>query len=122
MADGRGLGHWRSGEGSAGEFTGSRTTARPSSRRGTGRVGYGMELATGWGRGGPLGDRHGRASRARRAGTVREAAAQLPRLARLEQIQPNTRISIGLLIEERRRRAPGDEFFLFEDRAYEAAR
>ena len=47
--------------------------------------------------------------------------AQLPRLVRLEQIQtraPGSRI--GLLVEERRRRAPDDVFFLFEDRAYDA--
>ncbi len=51
---------------------------------------------------------------------AREAAGQLPRLARLEQIQPSTRISLGLLLEERRRRAPDDVLFLFEDRAYSA--
>lgn len=51
---------------------------------------------------------------------TRDAAAQLPRLARLEQIQPGTRISLGRLVEERRRKAPGDVFFLFEDRAYTA--
>jgi putative long chain acyl-CoA synthase len=50
----------------------------------------------------------------------REAAGQLPRLARLEQIQPSTRISLGLLVDERMRRAPNDTFFLFEDRAYSA--
>ena len=51
---------------------------------------------------------------------TREAAGQLPRLARLEQIQPSTRISLGLLVEERRRKAPEEMFFLFEDRAYNA--
>ncbi len=51
---------------------------------------------------------------------AREAAAQLPRLARLDQIQPGTRISLGLLIEERRRKAPDEMFFLYEDRAYTA--
>jgi putative long chain acyl-CoA synthase len=61
----------------------------------------------------------GRAVRGARELT-REAASQLPRLARLEQIQPRTRISIGLLVEERRRRAPEDVFFLFQDRAYNA--
>ena len=50
----------------------------------------------------------------------REAAGQLPRLARLEQIQPGTRISLGLLVDERTRRAPDDLFFLFEDRAHSA--
>jgi len=51
---------------------------------------------------------------------AREAVGQLPRLARLEQIQPSTRISLGLLVEERRRKAPDEDFFLFEDRAYSA--
>ena len=51
---------------------------------------------------------------------AREAAWQLPRLARLEQIQPRTRISLGLLVEERRQRGPDDVLFLFEDRAYSA--
>jgi putative long chain acyl-CoA synthase len=51
-------------------------------------------------------------------GLARETASQLPRLIRLEQIQPGTRISLGSLVEERRRRAPDDVFFLFEDRAY----
>jgi putative long chain acyl-CoA synthase len=51
---------------------------------------------------------------------TREAAGALPRLARLEQIQPSTRISLGLLVEERARRAPEETFFLFEDRAYNA--
>ncbi len=85
------------------------------------RVVYGVELAAGVGAGiarTTLGTA-GRAVRGVRELT-REAAAQLPRLARLEQIQPGTRISIGLLVEERRRRSPDDAFFLFEDRAYDA--
>ncbi len=41
-------------------------------------------------------------------------------MARLEQIQPNTRISLGLLVQERRRRGDDDTFFLYEDRAYSA--
>ena len=51
---------------------------------------------------------------------VREAAGSLPRLARLEQIQPSTRISLGLLVEERVERGADDTMFLFEDRAYSA--
>ena len=85
------------------------------------RVGYGIELAAGVGAGmarSAVGTA-GRAVRSARELT-REAAAQLPRLARLEQIQPTTRVSLGLLVEERRRRAPDDVFFLFEDRAYDA--
>jgi putative long chain acyl-CoA synthase len=85
------------------------------------RVGYGIELAAGVGAGiarSAVGTA-GRAVRGMRE-LSREAAAQLPRLARLEQIQPNTRISLGLVVEERRRRAPEDVFFLYLDRAYDA--
>lgn len=85
------------------------------------RVGYGVELAAGVGAG-MARSAIGTAERAVRGVRElgREAASQLPRLARLEQIQPRTRISIGLLVEERRRRTPDGEFFLFEDRAYDA--
>ena len=85
------------------------------------RVGYGVELAAGVGVEAAR-SALGLAERAVRGARElsREAAAQLPRLARLEQIQPNTRVSLGLLVEERRLRAPRDVFFLYEDRAYEA--
>ncbi|HEV7204067.1 MAG TPA: AMP-binding protein [Jatrophihabitans sp.] len=49
---------------------------------------------------------------------VREAPAQLPRLARIEQLDPATRISLGLLLDEQARRAPDDIAFLFGDRAH----
>ncbi len=85
------------------------------------RVGYGVELATGVGVGAArsalgLTERAVRGARA----LSRETAAQLPRLARLGRIQPNTRVSLGLLVEERRLRAPRDVFFLYDDRAYAA--
>ncbi len=51
---------------------------------------------------------------------TREAAGQLPRLVRLEQVQSNTRISLGLLVAERTSHAPDETLFLFEDRAYTA--
>jgi putative long chain acyl-CoA synthase len=85
------------------------------------RVGYGLELA------GAVGTGIARSVVRTAEQTARgmreltfEAASQLPRLVRLGQIQPSTRISIGSLVEERRRRAPEDTFFLFEDRAYNA--
>jgi putative long chain acyl-CoA synthase len=85
------------------------------------RVGYGAELA------GAVGTGIARSAvftAQRTARSVRElgreAAGQLPRLARLDQVQPGTRISLGLLVEERSRRAPDDIFFLFEDRAHTA--
>jgi len=85
------------------------------------RVTYGVELAAGVGVG-MARSVLGTARRATRGALElsREAAGQLPRLARMEQIQPGTRISLGLLVEERRRRAPDGVFFLYEDRAYTA--
>ncbi len=49
---------------------------------------------------------------------VREAPAQLPRLARIERLDPATRISLGRLLDEQARRAPDDVAFLFGDRAH----
>ena len=85
------------------------------------RVGYGLELTAAVG-GGIARSILGTTRRTARSvrELTREAAGQLPRLTRLEQIQPSTRISVGLLVEERRRKAPDDTFFLFEDRAYTA--
>jgi putative long chain acyl-CoA synthase len=85
------------------------------------RVGYGIELAGAVGTGmarSVLGTARGATRSAREL--AREAASQLPRLARLDQIQPGTRISLGLLVEERSRHSPDEIFFLFEDRGYTA--
>jgi putative long chain acyl-CoA synthase len=62
----------------------------------------------------------GTARQAMRAvrGVVAEAPAQLPRLARIEQLDPSTRISLGQLLDEQARKAPDDVVFLFGDRAY----
>jgi putative long chain acyl-CoA synthase len=113
--------HWRDGEGSAPEAivpVGEVETSELGRPVGN-RVGYGLELALGVGSGMA---RSFRTAAGRTARTVRElgreAAGQLPRLVRLEQIQPRTRISLGLLMSERARRAPNEVFFLFEDRAY----
>ncbi|WP_375491939.1 alpha/beta fold hydrolase [uncultured Jatrophihabitans sp.] len=62
-------------------------------------------------------------SNARRASRLvrnvaREAPAQLPRLARIEQLDPNTRISLGRLLDEQARRSPDNVAFLFGDRAH----
>ena len=48
---------------------------------------------------------------------VSEAPAQLPRLARIEQLDPSTRISLGQLLEEQARKTPNEICFLFGDRA-----
>jgi putative long chain acyl-CoA synthase len=83
------------------------------------RVGYALELASG------AGTQFARSAlREARQGarTVRElaseAATELPRLARLGQLRPGTRISIGSLLAQRRRRDPDGVFFLFSGRAY----
>jgi putative long chain acyl-CoA synthase len=83
------------------------------------RVGYGLELAgaVGGGLAKAMASTAGRTARSMRE-LGREAAGQLPRLARLEQVQPSTRISLGLLVQERVRRQPDDLFFLFGDRAH----
>ncbi|GLZ05493.1 putative long-chain acyl-CoA synthase [Actinomadura sp. NBRC 104412] len=47
-----------------------------------------------------------------------EAVQNLPRLARLERIQADTRMSLGLLLDEQARRAPSDVFFLYRGRPY----
>ncbi|WP_170313005.1 acyl-CoA synthetase [Prescottella subtropica] len=59
------------------------------------------------------------------AGTVRgtkelsiEATRALPRLVRLGQLQSHSRISLGLLLAEQGRHAPGGECFLFDDRVH----
>ncbi len=115
--------HWGDGEGKRPD-----QLRRPSteaslelSRSVRSQVGYGVELAAGVGAG-IARSALGTARRASRTAfqLTREAAGQLPRLARLDQIHPGSRISLGLLVEERRRRAPDGIFFLFEDRAYTA--
>ncbi|WP_072691185.1 acyl-CoA synthetase [Rhodococcus marinonascens] len=51
-----------------------------------------------------------------------EATRALPRLARLDQIQPHTQISLSRLLAEQRRKAPNGECFLFDNcvHTYEA--
>ncbi|MGC4955673.1 AMP-binding protein [Actinomadura citrea] len=84
-----------------------------------GPAGYGLQLAVGVG-----------ASAARSAyrtatravhGTRQlggEAAQNLPRLARLERIQSDTRMSMGLLLDEQARRMPDEVFFLYQGRGH----
>src|SRR5581483_4692923 len=49
---------------------------------------------------------------------VAEAPAQLPRLARLNQLNSNARISLGSMLDEQAAKHPGEVCFLFGDRAY----
>jgi putative long chain acyl-CoA synthase len=115
---------WRAGEGERPEgITEVSDDATPElGAQVQSRITYPLQLAVGVGAGvarslATTGERTVRTVRE----LAREAAGQLPRLVRLEQIQPGTRISPGLLVEERRRRDPDDVFFLYEDRAYTAA-
>jgi putative long chain acyl-CoA synthase len=88
----------------------------------SGRAEYGLELAVQVGAGAvrSVADAMvGTAQAALRLGE--EAAAQLPRLARLERIEPGTRMSLALLLDEQARRAPDEVLFLFEDRAHTRA-
>ncbi len=83
------------------------------------RVGVGADLVTGVAVGMA---RSVMASAGRAASTARvlgeQAARQLPRLTRLERVQPHTRVSLGLLLDEHARNAPGTVAFLFGDRAH----
>ncbi|RFS85129.1 acyl-CoA synthetase [Actinomadura spongiicola] len=47
-----------------------------------------------------------------------EAARNLPRLARLEGVRSDTRMSLGLLLDEQVRRRPDEVFFLYKGRPY----
>ena len=85
----------------------------------TARAGYGLTLAAG------VGSNLARSvitGIARTAGNVRalgeEAFSELPRLIRLDQVRPRTRISLGKLLDEQAHDHPEQVFFLFEDRAH----
>ncbi len=119
-------GLWRDGEGErpagVGEVPDEPAADRLAQRdQLQNRVGYGLELAgavsSGIARSMVGGVR--RTTRSMRE-LAREAAGSLPQLARLDQIQPSTRVSLGLLVEERMQRGAHDTLFLYEDRAYSA--
>jgi putative long chain acyl-CoA synthase len=83
------------------------------------RLGLGLELAAGVGGGlaRSLAGAVARTVEGARA-LADEVTEQLPRLARMGRLEPRTRVSLGLLLDEQARRAPDSDFFLFEDRAY----
>jgi putative long chain acyl-CoA synthase len=83
------------------------------------RAGLGVELAVGAGVG-IARTLTGSALRTVRGleGLTREAATAFPRLARLDTLEPNTRMSVGLLLDEQAKHSPDKVFFLFEDRAH----
>ncbi|WP_375497014.1 AMP-binding protein [uncultured Jatrophihabitans sp.] len=78
-------------------------------------VGQAIELGVGAGR---IAVQQGKRVTRLVRGIVRDAPQQLPRLSRIEQLEPHTQISLGLLLDEQTRRAPEDISFLFGDRAY----
>ncbi|MFD0541050.1 AMP-binding protein [Actinomadura luteofluorescens] len=84
-----------------------------------GPAGYGLQLAMGIGTSAAR-SAYRTASRAvhgtRQLGG--EAAQNLPRLARLERIQSDTRMSMGLLLDEQARRMPDEVFFLYQGRGH----
>ncbi|WP_242901155.1 AMP-binding protein [Actinomadura terrae] len=112
---------WREGEGDLPEIVAPVTgdeEAPPASLPG-GPAGYGLQLAMGVGAGAAR-SMIGAAARAAR-GTRRfadEAARNMPRLARLERIHSDTRMSLGLLLDEQAERMPGEVFFLYQGRAH----
>lgn len=112
---------WRAGEG---ELPGivapvaGDEEAAPAELPG-GAAGYGLQLAVGAGAGAARSALR-TASRVVH-GTRRltgEAAQTLPRLARLERIQSDTRMSMGLLLDEQAQRRPGEVFFLYHGRGH----
>ena len=115
---------WRDGTGERPEgdrARAGRSTSRAEPETGHNPVAHGIELA------GEVGAEVVRsiavtASRTARNVTElsREAASQLPRIIRSEQLGPRTRISLGLLVAERAQRDPDELLFLFDDRAYTA--
>ncbi len=86
------------------------------------RLGVGVDLVSGVG----LGVARAALSTAVRGASLsrqlaEEAIRQLPRLTRLEHVQPTTRISAGLLLDEQAGDAPDAVAFLFGDRAHTRA-
>ena len=60
----------------------------------------------------------GRTARTLRAPGRGGGRASCPRLIRLDQVRPRTRISLGKLLDEQADEHPDQVFFLFEDRAH----
>ena len=98
----------------------SEVAAELDERPGAGaRAGYGLGLAAGVGSSlaRSVVSGVGRTSRTLRA-LGEEAFSQIPRLIRLDQVRPRTRISLGKLLDEQADEHPDQVFFLFEDRAH----
>jgi putative long chain acyl-CoA synthase len=84
------------------------------------RVGYRLELASGVGAGIARSAVGTVRRTARGARDLGRAAGQLPRLARLDGLGADTRVSLGSMLEERRHQDPEEVLFLFGERAHTA--
>ncbi|MBW8486288.1 AMP-binding protein [Actinomadura parmotrematis] len=116
-----GWARWRDGDGQlpeiVGRVAGDLETA-PAALPG-GLPGYGLQLALGIGSSAARSAAGTAASVLRGTQAIaREATQNLPRLARLERIHSNTRMSLGLLLEEQARQRPAEVFFLWQGRAH----
>lgn len=82
-------------------------------------AGDGAEVVSGllMGAAGVLAETAVAASRAVR-GVLSQAAEQIPRLARLDRVDADTRVSFGAILQQRARRHGDDTFFLFQGRAH----
>ena len=119
-----GWARWRDGDGGLPETVRSMPEeALQEAGGGLGeRIGYGVELIAGLGARTARGLAEATAQSVRTIPEVgRQAAAQFPRLGRLQRMEPRTRISLGLLLDERAERAPEEVCFLFEDRGHSNA-
>ena len=119
-----GWARWRDGDGELPETVRSMPEeALQEAGGGLGeRIGYGVELIAGLGARTARGLAEATAQSVRTIPEVgRQAAAQFPRLGRLQRMEPRTRISLGLLLDERAERAPEEVCFLFEDRGHSNA-
>ena len=102
------------------EIRRSEVAAELDERPGAGaRAGYGLGLAAGVGSNlaRSVVSGVGRTTRTLRA-LGEEAFSQIPRLIRLDQVRPRTRISLGKLLDEQADDHADQVFFLFEDRAH----
>ncbi|WP_067455266.1 AMP-binding protein [Actinomadura macra] len=119
-----GWARWREGEGTLPDIVApvaGDEEAPPAGLPG-GPAGYGLQLAMGVGAGAA---RQAFMTAARAVRGTRqlagEAAQNLPRLARLERISSDTRMSLGLLLDEQAARMPDEVFFLYQGRAHRHA-
>ncbi|HEX2314093.1 MAG TPA: AMP-binding protein [Thermomonospora sp.] len=109
---------WREGRGERPEAVREpdETMLAPGTRAG---IGVGVELLAGAGLSLARGTVTLAGPAVRRARTLaREAARSMPGLTRLQAVEPGTRISPGLLLEERATGSPHETFFVFGGRGY----